>query len=236
MSSLSKKLRYKIRNALLLCGIDVYPSDHRNSVQAFLQHLFVNKGVTSVWDVGANTGQYAEMLRNIGFKGSILSFEPIPEAWAVIKEKATGDAGWRIWERLAIASASGSAELMITSDSVSSSLLSPLDTNKVIHSINVETATLASVVEKARPAGVTLLKLDCQGSEYEILESAASKISVFEYVQIEASIYPFYDGEKNVWQITELMSQKGYDVAFVFPGVADSKERMAQIEMFFKRN
>ena len=52
-----------------------------------------------------------------------------------------------------------------------------------------------SVVDKARPAGVTLLKLDCQGSEYEILESAVSKISALT-MQIEASIYPFYDGKE----------------------------------------
>ena len=141
MSSLSKKLRYKIRNALLLCGIDVYPSDHRNSVQAFLQHLFVKKGVTSVWDVGANTGQYAEMLRNIGFKGSILSFEPIPEAWAILGKsdgrRSVANLG-KTCDRI------GKWQRRVDDyfDSVSSSLLSPRDTNKVIQSINVKTATL----------------------------------------------------------------------------------------------
>lgn len=236
MSSLKKKFNYAVRRALMRVGVDVYPADYRNSVQAFLQYLMDEKGISSIWDVGANSGQYAEMLRNIGFKGTILSFEPIPAAWEMLNEKANADARWAIWDRVAIAAMAGEASLSVTEDSVSSSLLEPLDKDTVCESIVVKTETLASVIDRVNPVGASLLKIDCQGSEFDILRSAHPRLCVFDYIQIEASIYPFYEAERGVCDIADLMSSQGYSIAFVFPGVVDSQERMAQVEIFFKRD
>lgn len=44
-------------------------------------------------------GNYAHMLRHrVNFKGLIISFEPIPDAAAALREKANGDPKWIIEE------------------------------------------------------------------------------------------------------------------------------------------
>src|SRR5688572_8587852 len=63
-----------------------------------LERFLTDFQIDCVFDVGANEGQYAEKLREIGFRGSIISFEPIPALASVLRRKATRDPDWIIEE------------------------------------------------------------------------------------------------------------------------------------------
>src|SRR5688500_2891657 len=52
-------------------------------------------GVTRVLDVGANTGQFATMLRRY-FRGPIHSFEPVSEVFGELARRAGGDPNWHV--------------------------------------------------------------------------------------------------------------------------------------------
>ena len=43
--------------------------------------------IECILDIGANIGQYAEYLRQIGFKNDIISFEPLNDAYEILKTK-----------------------------------------------------------------------------------------------------------------------------------------------------
>ncbi len=73
-----------------------------------------------VLDVGANVGQYATELRRFGYGGSILSFEPVSEAFDELVRASSADAGWEC-VRLALGQSDGSAKLGVTSNTASSS-------------------------------------------------------------------------------------------------------------------
>jgi FkbM family methyltransferase len=235
VNNLFKVLKYKMWRTLRKLRLEVYPLDRRNSVQSYLSYLFVTKGVDCVWDIGANTGQYASMLRNIGFKGEIISFEPIPEAWEELNRHSASDNKWIVHHRCAVGLNEGFASMNVTADSVSSSLLRPNDINSVVNIVEVKVERLDSIIKQIGLNSCSLLKLDCQGSEYEILLSASNQISNFEYVQLEASIYALYEGEKTFHDLVGLMDSCGFDVAVIFPGITDFLDRMVQVELIFKR-
>ena len=235
MSKLIRTLKYLLWRAAHRVGLDVYPLDSRNSVQSFLAHIFTTKAVDCIWDIGANTGQYASMVRNIGFRGDIVSFEPIPVVWEKLRQNASADFKWTIYERCAVGLSEGTAVMNVTVDSVSSSLLRPIDATAVVRTESVKVERLDSIIENIKPSSYSLLKLDCQGGEYDIVLSAGSRIQMFLYVQMEASIYPLYEGERTLFDIFDLMHSLGFDVAFIFPGITDQRDRMVQTELVFKR-
>lgn len=235
MTNLLKKIKYHLRKTVSVFGLDIYPIDRRNSVHSYLDYLFREKGVDCIWDVGANTGQYAMMLRNIGFRGEIVSFEPIPAAWQKLYSNSFNDGKWRVYERCALGSIPGESMFNITEDSVSSSLLRPIKIGRIKETVTVNIERLDSIIEKFAPSENSLLKLDCQGAEYDIILSAGRDIRIFSFVQMESSIYPLYEGEKCLFDLFEIMNSCGFDTSFVFPGIVDEDDKMLQVELIFKR-
>ena len=56
------------------------------------RRLFEHFAIDCVFDIGANAGQYATMLRTrVGYRGHIVSYEPIPELAAKIRAAAALD-------------------------------------------------------------------------------------------------------------------------------------------------
>ena len=52
-----------------------------------LPYLLRFCGIDTVLDVGANVGQTGQMLRDLHYRGRIISFEPLSEAFKVLELK-----------------------------------------------------------------------------------------------------------------------------------------------------
>src|ERR1700747_2841378 len=87
----AKRLGYEIRGKRTAFGR-----------QRALASLLREKGINLVLDVGANGGQFACEIREYGYQGRIVSFEPISSVHAQLVERAKGDRNWIIADRTAI--------------------------------------------------------------------------------------------------------------------------------------
>src|SRR6185436_2282089 len=66
-----------VRSLFLRAGLDIHRLTPASDPYAQIHAAVAANAIDIVFDVGANTGQFASALRAIGYKGRIVSFEPL---------------------------------------------------------------------------------------------------------------------------------------------------------------
>ena len=94
----------------------------------FLTMLSYHK-VNTIFDIGANDGQFGINLRDFGYKGKIVSFEPLTEAREKLLNISKNDRHWEVAPQAAIGEENGEIEIHISGNSESSSILNMLDSH-----------------------------------------------------------------------------------------------------------
>ncbi len=188
--------------------------------------------VDRVLDVGANVGQYARRLRAAGWRGDILSFEPLPAAHAVLQAAAAGDPAWGVAPAVAVGAAAGVGELERSRESDMSSLrpqterlrqLSP--SSAVAETLEVDVRRLDALVTP-RAAGERLfLKIDVQGGEDAVLDGVGPLWARLVGIQLELALTRLYDGERGYLETCTRLESLGFHLALVLPGYFDGKAR-----------
>jgi FkbM family methyltransferase len=199
---------------LQAAGEGLSPEEQRRS------RLLRTLAVDLVLDVGANAGQYVRDLRRIGYRGRIVSFEPLSAAFAKLERACANDATWDC-RRLALGSTAGSSEINVAGNSYSSSLLGMEERHErsapesaYVGTETIEVATLDSVFgEVAGDASRAYLKLDVQGYEIEVLRGAAESLPRVVAVQAELSLVPLYEGGPVMREVMDHLDGLGFRLA-----------------------
>jgi len=185
-------------------------------------------GIDCVADVGANTGQYASMLRRSGYRGAIFSFEPLAAAYAELARRAADDPSWHFYHA-AVGASEGRAEINVAGNSYSSSLL-PMERRHAesdpascyIAREDVRVTTLDRALLPLLPAEArVLLKIDTQGYEAQVLEGAQSLFERVRLVECELSLAPLYDGQPGFSDMLALLARRGFSPAHFEPGFSE---------------
>ena len=58
--------------------------------------LLRNNKIDMIFDVGANEGQYVKIMRRLGYKGEIISFEPLSASFKKLELNANRDKNWHV--------------------------------------------------------------------------------------------------------------------------------------------
>lgn len=193
-----------------------------------LQKFFEHYQVDCVFDVGANNGQYADMLRkHIGYKGSIISFEPIPAAADILREKSKSDPRWYV-EEVALDKSAGKKTFNVMQGKQFSSFHRPSqhevdlfkDKNQVTESISVETSTAKDMFEKYKKIigfKHPFLKMDTQGHDLEVTQGAGDILKSFVGLQSELSIKKIYDDTPDYMQAIQYYNSRGFELTALIP-------------------
>lgn len=197
-----------------------------------------------LFDVGANIGQHALMTRAEGYRGRIVSFEPLPDAHEVLLRKSQDDPLWTVHKRCAVGSKLGEAEMNISKNSYSSSLLPMLQAHSsaspdsiYVGKVKTEIITLDSVFESYRTNDEkTLLKIDAQGFETEVLNGISNNLRNLFGVELELSVVALYDGQDLYSHFFEFFEEHGFSLWTLKPSFSDpSTGQLLQFETVFVR-
>jgi FkbM family methyltransferase len=234
-----------VRKVLRKVGWELTRFRPESSEWVRLRWMLSAHRVETVLDVGANKGQFGRSLRDSGFKGRIVSFEPVYEAHSQLCRVARKDSLWTVAERMAIGDRDGQTEIHVANNSVSSSLLPMLDSHLVaepesgfVASETVPIATLDSIASRfLENDNPVFIKIDVQGFERKVLEGAAKLIKRTVGLQLELSLMPLYEGETLFQPMVEYLRTMDFDLWALVPGFVDKQNgRMLQVDgVFFLR-
>jgi FkbM family methyltransferase len=231
-----QRLKRATRQALHRIGLDVgrYPGG-RTLLRSF--------GVDLVLDVGANEGQYGQELRAIGYAGRIISFEPLPVPFQILERQARRDPRWDV-VNLALGDFDGRAEMHVSANSVSSSMLEMLPAHQAaapdsayIGVASVDIRRLDSIAGTyLRDAATPLLKIDAQGFERRILDGSVQSLPRIAGLQIELELEPLYEDSTLLTQMIALLESHGFQLMGLEPGFTDMRSgRLLQADGLFFR-
>jgi FkbM family methyltransferase len=204
-----------------------------------LEHL----GLDTVLDVGANIGQYASALRASGYRGKIVSCEPLSDAFEHLERRSAGDADWTAF-RTAVGAEPGTLEINVSANSYSSSLLPMTNAHcdaapgsEFVRSEHVPVTTVADLVrERGIDPSRTLLKVDTQGYEPQVLDGAGDLVGRFAAIALELSFVPLYEGQQLFDELVDRVRGAGYSLHGLEAGFSDPRTgQMLQCDGLFVR-
>ncbi|HEX6111517.1 MAG TPA: FkbM family methyltransferase [Geminicoccaceae bacterium] len=225
-------------------GYDLTPRAKPRSPNAQLLAVLQHFRITCVLDVGANVGQYGGTLREWGYPGRIVSFEPQSDAHRALERRAAADPAWLVAPRMALGKENREGEIKVSAESDMSSilpqgaLLRRISPSSAV--VRTETVSLCRLDEVAgpylRPEDRVFLKIDAQGYDAEVLAGAAGLLERLTGIQLEMSLVPLYQGERDFRALLDDLAGLGFEPWLFLPGYFERKlARQLQVDGVFMR-
>lgn len=223
----------QIRRFLRKRRFDLIKSPH-------LGDFLASRDCDLVIDVGANRGQSGQRLRELGYRGRIVSFEPVESAYRQLAAQA--DSGWQTFH-MALGAAPGEATINVSVDSVFSSI-KPLaeDTERlfsIARTVHTETIRIERLDDMLRdiPGQRPFLKIDVQGFEQEVLAGAPETLSRAIGLMIEIPVTRLYQGNWDFVSAMRFFDEAGFEPAQIRPVTMHPEDPVAAVEfdVLFRR-
>ena len=226
-------------------GYDVVKYNHKYHPLARRIKLLSRYKIDLVFDVGANIGQYATQMRGLGYRGRIVSFEPLTSAYKDLASLANKDPLWDT-VNVALGDQDGKAEINIAGNSQSSSILDMLPSHTIsapdsayVGKEEINVRKIDTIIDTyRRPGNKLYLKIDAQGYEKTIVEGAENSLDKITGIQLEVSLIPLYKNEALLADMVDYMATKNYTLMSLEPGYGDPENgQLLQVDcIFFNQN
>lgn len=208
-----------------------------------LARLISSNNIDLVIDVGANVGQFGARLRELGYRGKIVSFEPLSYAFTKLKQRAADDKNWDVYH-LGLGDQSGELVLNIAGNVKSSSILPMLPAHEAAAPQSRYRSTETITVKRlddlfediCEGSSRIFLKLDVQGYERNVLEGAGRSIARIGLIQTELSTLELYEGSGTYQRYFDFFARQGYRLVWLEPSFWNGENgELLQFDAVFSR-
>ena len=192
--------------------------------------------IDSIWDVGANQGQFAFMANTVWPTVPIYSFEPDPDSF----EKLSANfKKFNILGKPYLSALSDKKEvkkLMRYGANVNNSFL--VRNEETVSSVDVACTTLDLMGDSMPSMRTAYLKLDVQGFELAVLAGAKEFLKKCKYVQVEVSFSPAYAGGATSYEVMSAMNSCDFECIEILDLLRNktSANEIIEADLLFRRN
>ncbi len=235
-------LKNVVRRVLRSAGLDV--RWYRGNPPHSLEALLALYGVDTVFDIGANIGMSGRYLRNLGFRGTIVSCEPVLRYYRELERESANDPRW-LCENVAVGDTEGEMEINVSGAGGASSSFLQITPEATAHvpelafigHERVRVRTVDALAREHYPRGNRLfLKLDVQGYERNVLEGARETLDRIVGLRIELSVLKCYEGEPLLCDMLPDLQSLGFSLAGIEPAWSDPRtQEVFQLDGMFVR-
>jgi FkbM family methyltransferase len=201
--------------------------------------------VDCVLDVGANNGQFAAGLRRDGYRGHIVSFEPVPAFADALEKLAAGDDKWSV-RRIALGSSEGTVPIHV--QRTFSSLLASsdygkkrfatlrdfADTEPIDVPLRRLDAILDELLEPVVAGGVehprVFLKMDTQGFDLEVFRGLGERTADVVGLQSEVALLLIYDAMPRMPDAIATYEAAGFELTGLYPVTREPDGRVIEYD------
>lgn len=237
-------IKSAIRDQLRRAGIEMHRYNRVESSEARTLYQIGLHAIDLVLDVGANDGGYGRMLREGGYRGDILSFEPLSSAHGALCKRVASDGRWHVAPRMALGQEDSTVVINVAGNSTSSSILPMRDVHvnaapgsRYLGTEQVPLQRLDGLSHACLDWGRSVfLKIDTQGYEMAVLRGAGRLIERIKGVQVELSLIPLYEGQPTYREVIGFLEHSGFSIWNLCPGFTEPRSgRMLQFDGVFFR-
>ncbi|MHB8637151.1 MAG: FkbM family methyltransferase [Fimbriimonadaceae bacterium] len=232
-------IRRRINLALQAVGIE--PPSRR---QLRFGRILHSASIDVILDIGANTGSFAVSTRHSGYRGLLVSFEPLEEAHRILVKAAANDPLWLVAPRIALGREDGETVIHVSANSVSSSLLPMADAHvnaapesKYVGDDKVLVRRLDEVAKELVPDVASkglMLKIDTQGYEFPVLEGSKELLEHTRVIQLELSLTELYEGQSLIWEVMDFLRKYEFELWMISEEfVNEQSGRLLQVDGLF---
>lgn len=224
---LSRGLLAQVKSVARRLGVSVswYPPPH--SKQWLLKDFLTQSRINCVLDVGAFVGQYAAELRDLGYQGRIIGFEPVPDSFNQMKRNLKADPFW-IGLPYGLSNVSRDADIYTYGSGDFNSLLVLKD--EAERAFGLDHAKRGKIQIKLRRLDEVLpdllqgvdsprvfLKMDTQGHDVNVMRGASGVNKWIVGLQSEISAVPLYEEMLSMSQMLEYYRSCGFVPVGLYP-------------------